>query len=631
MPSRTLPGSPALLSLLLSLFLVGHATAQERGYVRLNQVGYSLGEPKRAYLLAPGSDSGAGFTVRDASGAAQLHAVVGGRAGHWGRFRVWALDFDALGLGSYTIEVTGRFPARSAPFQVVPAAERYRAAIGRGLLYFQVVRDGPEFLPSALRRAPAHLHDRHARVYAPPRFDRHDRLEGDLKPTGEVRDASGGWWDAGDYLKFVETTTYSVVLLLTGVRDFPDQMGARAGRSDYTAEARFGVDWLLKMWDDPTRTLYYQVGLGAGNRTTMGDHDLFRRPEADDALGGAASAYRYIRHRPVFRAAPPGSRLSPNLAGRMAAALALAAQVFAADPDYARRCLRAAEHIYALADTDPRGALLTTSPYRYYDEHQWRDDLELGATELALALRAQPGAGRGGERQAYLQQAAHWAHLYIHDAHRGPDTLSLDNVGGLAHFELYRILPQAGGGLETTRHELLEDLREELEAADRTARHDAFGFGVRWTADDPVSHGAGLAIMASEYAALTGNRRYRQAADRWLGNLLGANPWGVSFIVGDGSVFPHCPQHQLANLAGSLDGRPPILAGATVEGPSRVPHGDGLSGMRACDASARFTPFNAEGAIYADRVQSFNTNEPAIDLTAATPLAMAWQSRVPPG
>jgi len=602
--------------------------AQSGRFVRLNQLGYVGSGTKRAYLLTPGHEPGAMFTVRDDQGRVRYRAGVGKSGGRWGRFSVQPLDFDPVTQpGTYTIQVEGRQPTTSPPFRIASGNERYQAAIARALKYFQAVRDGPEFLPSALRSAPAHLHDLHARVYEPPHFDRHGRLQGDLRSTGEFRDAAGGWWDAGDYLKFVETASYSVVVLLAGVRDFPRQMGAQAGPSDFTAEARFGVDWLLKMWDDRHRTLYYQVGLGAGNDRTFGDHDLFRLPQADDSMGGADSAYRYIRHRPVFRAGPPGSPISPNLAGRLTAAFALAAQVFAQQPEYAQRCLAAAEHIYALADTAPRGRLLTTSPYRFYDEHQWHDDLELGATELALALRAAPQPGRAGP---FLQQAAHWAHLYIHDAQRGPDTLSLDNVAGLAHYELYRALPAtASGALETSPHELLGDLRDELDEAEKKGRHDSFGFGVGWAADDPVSHGAGLAVMASEYAALTGKAHYRQLADRWLGNLLGANAWGVSFIIGDGTVFPDCPQHQLANLAGSLNGQPPILQGAAVEGPSHATHGDGLSGMRTCDASARFMPFNVDHVIYADRVQSFNTNEPGIDLTATTPLAMAWVMAAP--
>ena len=46
-------------------------------------------------------------------------------------------------------------------------------------------------------------------------------------------DASGGWWDAGDYLKFVETHSYTVALMLQGVRDFPNQMGAGSSTLEF--------------------------------------------------------------------------------------------------------------------------------------------------------------------------------------------------------------------------------------------------------------------------------------------------------------------------------------------------------------------------------------------------------------
>jgi hypothetical protein len=29
-----------------------------------------------------------------------------------------------------------------------------------------------------------------------------------------------------------------------------------------------------------------------------------------------------------------------------------------------------------------------------------------------------------------------------------------------------------------------------------------------------------------------------------LGNVLGANAWGVALAVGDGSTFPHCMRHR---------------------------------------------------------------------------------------
>src|SRR5205823_2495527 len=85
-----------------------------------------------------------------------------------------------------------------------------------------------------------------------------------------------------------------------------------------------------------------------------------------------------------------------------------------------------------------------------------------------------------------------------------------------------------------------------------------------WNTYDTASHGFALAVMASELAALTGNAGYRQLASRWLGNVLGANAWGVSLAIGDGTTFPHCPQHQVANIAGSLNGTGALLAGPQV-------------------------------------------------------------------
>ena len=50
--------------------------------------------------------------------------------------------------------------------------------------------------------------------------------------------------------------------------------------------------------------------------------------------------------------------------------------------------------------------------------------------------------------------------------------------------------------------------------------------------------------------------------------------------------------------------------------------------MRPCppDGVDTFAPFNGHGAVYQDNVQSYSTVEPAIDLTASSPLAFARQA-----
>ena len=137
--------------------------------------------------------------------------------------------------------------------------------------------------------------------------------------------------------------------------------------------------------------------------------------------------------------------------------------------------------------------------------------------------------------------------------------------------------------------------------------------------------------MADEYDALAGKPVYAAWAQRWLDDILGSNAWGVSLIVGDGTVYPDCMQHQVANLAGSRDGRPPILAGAAVEGPNSYAATGTVPNVRPCAANAPgdvpYRSFNGHKAVFADNVQSYSTVEPAIDLTALTPLAFAVSIR----
>jgi len=628
-----------LLLCLLGLVAAGAADAAPpaapRAVVRVDQVGYPSGATKRAYLMSETTERDATFRVVNAAGHTVYRGHVERSSTSWSsRYpHVYPLDFDRVrASGRYTIAVDGPARATSPHFAVGTPRKLYSAPLANSLFFYQAERDGPHFIRSALRTAPGHLNDEHAMTYLTPKANSDDGFNGDLKPLGVRINASGGWWDAGDYPKFVATTSYTVALMLLGVRDFPTELGASAGRSNFTSEAAFGTDFLLRMWNDRTRTLYYQVGIGEGNAQIVGDHDIWRLPQADDTYGGKKPRFRYIRHRPVFRAGPPGSRISPNLAGRDAAAFALCYQDFRhSRAALARRCLLAGEHIFDLADTSPGGSLLTVFTHDFYPESSWQDDLELGAAELYDALETGPRpAGLPHEQPLhYLRLATHWADRYIHSRFDDTDTLNLYDVSGIAHYELYRALAHAGhaSGLQTTRAALLADLERQLAGAIRQAHRDPFGFGFPWAQWDTTSHGAGLAVTASEVDQLTGTHRYAAWSSRWLGNIFGANAWGVSLVVGDGTNFPECMQHQVANLVGSLDGRPPILRGAVVEGPNAHAASGVVGGMRRCPAGGgdRYRPFNGK-AVFEDNMQSYSTVEPAIDLGASLPLALARQA-----
>ena len=54
-----------------------------------------------------------------------------------------------------------------------------------------------------------------------------------------------------DYLKFVETASYTDAIMLFGVRQYPDLL--KGGAADFNTEGKFGLDWLQKMWDNKSQ------------------------------------------------------------------------------------------------------------------------------------------------------------------------------------------------------------------------------------------------------------------------------------------------------------------------------------------------------------------------------------------
>ncbi len=582
------------------------------GLVRVNQLGYGAEGAKWAYLMTKQASPGARFDVIDSRGRRVLSGKAGPDVGEWNAEyqHVYRMDLSALKrAGSYRIKAGGAVVSPS--FQI--GGERLLAgAKDKAVTFFTEQRDGANVVPGPLGRRPSHLTDRAAQVYDWPTFvdPDTDQTVGELRRIGGPVDVEGGWYDAGDYLKFTHIAAYSESLLWASARD--------AGRPDpvLLKEARHGLSWLDKMWDERTKTLYIQVGAGTGNveETFIGDHDIWRLPEADDHDN--EPGHQFIKNRPVFRAAAPGKPLSPNLAGRTAAAFALAAQVEArTSPALARRHLNTAAQIFAQAQTKDVTQLVTSLPFAFYPESAWRDDLELGAAELALAAQKlrDPRAGQ------WLRAAAHWSGEYLkHEA--GGDTLNLYDVSALAHADLIRA---ARGNRSVDVGALKNDLRAQLEIGVQRASSDPFGAGAQYDNFDAVPHSFGLAATARLYRVATGDRRYDAFGASQLNWNFGANPWGASFMVGVGENAERCPHHQIANIKGVP------LTGAVVNGPNSAELfeeglGDNLDNMRPCPADGvdRFEQFTGRGSRYVDDVRSWQASEPADDFAAIAVYAL---------
>jgi endoglucanase len=600
--------------------------------VRVNQVGYPLSAVKVAYAMLPRPvAAGVRFEVTTPYGVA-YRGVSTDDVGTWNANyqAVYQLSFSGVRTpGQYQVTLLSPARAVSPAFVIGDGTQLYGQLVDNAVRYFTSERDGPDVVSSVLDRQPANLTDESAYVYADPAYDSNDNLLGSLHRIGGPVDVSGGWFDAGGgYEKFAYTASYADGLMQIAARALSNKQGP----GTYPAlgsEAAFGLQWITKLWNPARRVLYAQVGIGNGNasNTIQGDYNFWFLPQQEDRLdvargGNPGPTAYYVKYRPVFEAAPPGQPVSPDLAGRFAADFALGAQLAALDgaPAQAAHLLSLARGVYAMAKTTGVGQLVTAFPHDYYPGSQWKSDMLWGAAEIALADEA-TGA-TAGRLRADLSTAARWARAYIAQGHS--DTFNLYDTGAVAEGELLQAMQQASM-FPVSPGTLLGDLAAQLRVGQAQAHGDPFALGTQLGASDASPHAFGLFITDALYQTYGGSGQFEPFAQQQLNFALGANGWGSSFVVGAGTVFPHCMQSEIANLAGSLTGRGTIQLGAVTDGPSSPDNFVGLGtvpGMRACSAG-QFAPFNTATAGYEDNVVSWPSVEPADDYTAASLLAFA--------
>lgn len=291
----------------LVVLLLCVASANAVSFVRVNQAGFLAAERKVAYYQSTAAATNLRGQVVSSSGAVVFEDAFGTSRGQWNtkcelcllcvvfsavfsfffsRYVadpfVYQFNFTAFtGTGVFRVQANDASKTQSPRFRIeTSAAALYGPLAAASSFFFQAQRDGRNINASTLARKASHLTDESAIVYSTPTYNSKEQLVGDLtvrcfclfvsvsllffcvlfcavQPvSGAARvNVEGGWHDAGDYIKFVETASYVTSLLLLSVRDAPTMQ--RYG--DFRGEAVHGLKWLLKMWDDNTKTLYYQV------------------------------------------------------------------------------------------------------------------------------------------------------------------------------------------------------------------------------------------------------------------------------------------------------------------------------------------------------------------------------------
>lgn len=552
--------------------------------MRVNQLGYLPAESKLAVVCALRPVAVQRFTVTDTAGRPVLADQLAQRAGAFGPCaETYHLDFSSLSSpGWYRLVAAG---VRSPTVRIAP--EAYAGAADTLLAYLREQRSGfnPVFRDSVHQRTDGILVDHPTR-------------------SGEFIPVAGGWADASDYLQYGTTSAHATIMMLAAYRDHPQAFGDQFqasglpganGVADVLDEARWGLEWLLKMYPEDD-LLLNQLG---DDR----DHAFWDLPTTD------SSDYGWGRggFRPVYPCTGKPQGLLGNLnrstglastAGKYAAAFALGASVYAEqEPAFASRLHAKAVAAYALGERHP-GACQTApagQPY-FYEEDNWTDDMELAAATLY---------GLTGERR-YLDSALAYAAREPVTPWMGQDTarhyqwFPWHNQG---HYELWRVADPPA------RRAVAEYYRRGLEAVARRAQN-GFRVGIPfiWCSNNLM---ASFAIQAYFYRTMTADTTYLPYERAALDWLFGANPWGVSMAIGlpPGGVFPRDPHSVVAKELGLQ------LTGGLVDGPVYRSIFENLLGVHLT-APDEYAPFNTGFVVYHDDVGDYSTNEPIMDGTA---------------
>ncbi len=554
-----------------------------RHVIRVNQIGYLPASPKVAVLCSLDRVEVREFTVETSAGQRLLGPLPAVGAPAFGPCAsTHRLDFsDVRGEGEYRLVAAG---VRSP---VVRISRDAYAGIGDSLLwYMRQQRSGYNpFFRDSVHKKDALLVD-------------HPTREGEFVPV------SGGWADAADYLQYVTTSANATYVMMMAYRETPDVWGdghladglpGRNGVPDVLDEARHGLEWLLRMFPEDSLMLN-QLG---DDR----DHAFLDLPTTDSSdygwgKGGPRPVYPCTGKPQGLFASKNRSTGFASTAGKYASAFALGAQLFAdRDVAFARRLRDRATAAYDIGRARP--GVCQTAPGRapyFYEEDNWADDMELGATQL-FQLTKSP---------RYLTEAAEYARLEPVTPWMGADTANhyqwypWHNNG---HYELWR------GGGPTEKSSAIGYYREGLERIARRA-NNGFRIGIPFiwcSANLMVS----LATQARLYREMSGDARFVDMEMAALDWIFGANPWGMSMVIGipkDG-VFPRDPHSVVAK---NLD---VVLTGGLIDGPVYRSIYQNLRGIHLIQPD-EFAAFNVGHIVYHDDMGDYSTNEPIMDGTA---------------
>jgi len=401
------------------------------------------------------------------------------------------------------------------------------------------------------------------------------------RATGSRINVTGGWYDAGDYNKYMVNSGISTATLLSAYEDFPNYFlglkaklpNAKNGVPDILTEAIYNLRWMLKMQDPYDGGVY--------NKCTNLGFDAMIMP-------AQATAPRYVVAK--------GTAATLNLVAVAAQASRILKDFPRQYPGLADSCRAAAVLAWNWALKNPNLAydqelMNKTSDLKVttgaYGDKDFEDEWSWAAAELLITTGGSQYYDAFFARLNAMVNLPSWSY-----------------VGILGYYSMIRChdkLPESYSSITS----ILK--KKVLSIADRyllTGNAGAYGAVMGSALPDFVwgsnSVAMNQAVLLINAYLFTQNKDYLNAAAGNLDYILGRNATGYSFVTGIGTKSPMNPHHRISFADGVMDPIPGMLVGGPNSGKQ-----DGL----------KYGAVEPELS-YLDDVASYASNEIAINWNA---------------
>jgi hypothetical protein len=382
---------------------------------------------------------------------------------------------------------------------------------------------------------------------------------------------TGGWYDAGDHVKFNLPMAYSASMIAWGLYQYPEGVEACGEMTNYVNNLSFALDYLSAC--DLGDEVVYQVGNGQDDHSWWGPAELVEYGMKDQNVSG---------DRPYY-----AGRQCSAAFGEMAAALAAGYCALQGKSDKVDDYLKHAKNIFAIADAEQSDdEYMASDAKNFYKSSHYYDELFWAANWLYKAT---------GDKE-YLDKATG----YIPSLGKELGTDELKYSWGQCWDDV-----QQGGMIlyaqNTNNSTYVNQVKKQLDYW--TYNVQELDGGLRWLTDwGCLRHAtaAGFtAAVACDTLPLGDTTAYEKFYEEQINYCLGENPDKQSFVVGYNDNSPLNAHHRTAHsswnnaLANPTNNRH-ILYGALVGGPTSTgeyvdDRQNFINNEVACDYNAGFT------------------------------------------